>query len=188
MGWAFARVIEKLFTRLSTALVDNHGQPSPCAGYREKAMKAPKNFARYQFLAKRFLKLGRLPALLLSVARKREKLGSGFAELADQLKLLQALCLAWWRGEYRAIDSRALMAVVAALVYFVTPLDAMPDWLFGIGLVDDLAVSAWVLRTWQDELTAFQQWRANQAPEMLRVVERLPAVDESQLPLQGRVE
>ena len=151
-------------------------------------MKAPKNFARYQFLAKRFLKLGRLPALLLSVARKREKLGSGFAELADQLKLLQALCLAWWRGEYRAIDSRALMAVVAALVYFVTPLDAMPDWLFGIGLVDDLAVLAWVLRTWQDELTAFQQWRANQAPEMLRVVERLPAVDESQLPLQGRVE
>ena len=104
-------------------------------------MKAPKNFARYQFLAKRFLKLGRLPALLLSVARKREKLGSGFAELADQLKLLQALCLAWWRGEYRAIDSRALMAVVAALVYFVTPLDAMPDWLFGIGLVDDLATT-----------------------------------------------
>ncbi len=151
-------------------------------------MKAPKNFARYQFLAKRFLKLGRLPALLLSVSRKSEKLGSGFAELADQLKLLQALCLAWWRGEYRAIDSRTLMAVVAALVYFVTPLDAMPDWLFGIGLIDDLAVLAWVLRTWQEELNAFQQWRASQAPEMLRVVERLPAVDESQAPLQGRVE
>ena len=59
VGWAFARLIENLFTRLSTALVDNHGQPSPCAGCREKAMKAPKNFARYQFLAKRFLKLGR---------------------------------------------------------------------------------------------------------------------------------
>jgi hypothetical protein len=32
MGWAFARVIEKLFTRLSTALVDNHGEPSGHAG------------------------------------------------------------------------------------------------------------------------------------------------------------
>lgn len=141
-------------------------------------MKAPKNFARYQFLAKRFLKAGRLPALLLSVARKREKLGSGFADLADQLKLLQALCLAWWRGEYRAIDSRALLAVVAALLYFVTPLDAIPDWLFGFGLVDDLAVLAWVLRTWQSELAAFQQWRANQAGEVLREVERLPEADE----------
>ncbi|MDP2746591.1 MAG: hypothetical protein CVV09_06340 [Gammaproteobacteria bacterium HGW-Gammaproteobacteria-13] len=151
-------------------------------------MKAPKNFARYQFLAKRFLKAGRLPMLLLSVARKREKLGNGFAELTGQLKLLQALCLAWWRGEYRAIDSRALLAVVAALLYFVTPLDAIPDWLFGIGLVDDLAVLAWVLRTWQEELAAFQQWRAAQAPEVLRVVERLPELDESLAPLQGQVE
>ena len=151
-------------------------------------MKAPKNFTRYQFLAKRFLKAGRLPTLLLSVARKREKLGNGFAELADHLKLLQALCLAWWRGEYRAIDSRALLAVVAALLYFVTPLDAIPDWLLGVGLVDDLAVLAWVLRTWQVELAAFQQWRADQAPEVLRVVERLPESDEAVVVLDGSLQ
>ena len=162
--------------------------PAGTRDCRGRVMKAPKNFARYQFLARRFLKAGRLPALLLSAARKREKLGSGFAELTGQLKLLQGLCLAWWRGEYRAIDSRALLAVVAALLYFVTPLDAIPDWLFGIGLVDDLAVLAWVLRTWQEELAAFQAWRAAQAPEVLRVVERLPDVDESLAPLQGRVE
>jgi uncharacterized membrane protein YkvA (DUF1232 family) len=78
--------------------------------------------------------------------------------------------------------------VVAALLYFVTPLDAIPDWLFGIGLVDDLAVLAWVLRTWQEELAAFQQWRAAQVPEVLRVVERLPELDESLTPLQGYVE
>jgi len=151
-------------------------------------MKTPKNFARYQFLAKRFLKAGRLPALLMSAARKREKLGNGFTVLADQLKLLQALCLAWWRGEYRRIDSRALLAVVAALLYFVTPLDAIPDWLLGVGLVDDLAVLAWVMRTWQEELATFEQWRASQAPEVLRVVERLPEADESVAIVEGRVE
>lgn len=151
-------------------------------------MKAPKNFARYLFLARRFLKAGRLPALLLSVARKRDKLGNGFAELANQLKLLQALCLAWWRGEYRAIDSRALLAVVAALLYFVTPLDAIPDWLFGVGLVDDLAVLAWVMRTWQAELAAFEQWRAAQAPEILQIVERLPEADESADAIEGTLQ
>ncbi|WP_425914933.1 YkvA family protein [Pseudomonas sp. GWSMS-1] len=151
-------------------------------------MKAPKNFARYLFLARRFLKAGRLPALLLSVARKRDKLGNGFAELANQLKLLQALCLAWWRGEYRAIDSRALLAVVAALLYFVTPLDAIPDWLFGVGLVDDLAVLAWVMRTWQAELAAFEQWRAAQAPEILQIVERLPEADASADAIEGTLQ
>lgn len=151
-------------------------------------MKAPKNFARYLFLARRFLKAGRLPALLLSVARKRDKLGNGFAELANHLKLLQALCLAWWRGEYRAIDSRALLTVVAALLYFVTPLDAIPDWLFGVGLVDDLAVLAWVMRTWQTELAAFEQWRAAQAPEILQIVERLPEADESADAIEGTLQ
>lgn len=151
-------------------------------------MKAPKNFARYLFLARRFLKAGRLPALLLSVARKRDKLGNGFAGLANQLKLLQALCLAWWRGEYRAIDSRALLVVVAALLYFVTPLDAIPDWLFGVGLVDDLAVLAWVMRTWQAELAAFEQWRAAQAPEILQIVERLPEADESADAIAGTLQ
>ncbi len=151
-------------------------------------MKALKNFGRYQFLAKRFLRAGRLPALLVSVARKRDKLGSRFAELATHLKLMQALCLAWWRGEYRAIDSRALVAVVAALLYFVTPLDAIPDWLLGVGLIDDLAVLAWVLRTWQVELEAFQQWRATQTPEVLQVVERLPDAEESLAPMPERLE
>lgn len=148
-------------------------------------MKTVKNFARYQRLAKRFFKAGRLPALLFSAARKREQLGKGFADLAAQLKLLQALCLAWWRGEYRSIDTQALLAVMAALLYFVTPIDGIPDWLFGLGLVDDLAVLTWVMRTWRNELAAFEQWRAAQTPEVLDVLERLP--DSEQLLIEEQV-
>lgn len=146
-----------------------------------------KIFARYQRLAKRFLKAGRLPALLFSVARKREKLSERFSDLAAQLKLLQALCLAWWRGEYRAIDTQALLAVMAALLYFVTPIDGIPDWLFGIGLVDDLAVLAWVMRTWRNELAAFEQWREAQAPEVLGVLERLPDSEQQLIEQKGRL-
>lgn len=154
---------------------------------REMARKTVKKFARYQRLAKRFLKAGRLPALLFSVARKREKLGERFSDLATQLKLLQTLCLAWWRGEYRAIDTQALLAVMAALLYFVTPIDGIPDWLFGIGLVDDLAVLAWVMRTWRNELAAFEQWRAAQAPEGLGVLEHLPDSEKQLIEQRGRM-
>lgn len=137
-------------------------------------MKMPRNFARYLPLAQRFIAGGRLPALLLAVARKSGKQGQRFTGLKDDLRLLQGLCLAWWRGEYRAISSQALLSVVAALLYFVTPLDAVPDWILGVGLVDDLAVLAWVLGTWHDELAAFRTWRDGQAPETLAAIERLP--------------
>ncbi|MDD0975607.1 YkvA family protein [Pseudomonas fontis] len=133
-------------------------------------MNAPWSFARFLPLAERLLSRGRLPALIFAVARKGPRLG----KLKDDVRLLQSLCVAWWRGEYRAISPRALVTIVAGLLYFVSPLDAIPDWLLGVGLLDDIAVLAWVLKTVDDELAAFRAWRDRQAPEKLRVVERLP--------------
>ncbi|MCO7504511.1 MULTISPECIES: YkvA family protein [unclassified Pseudomonas] len=145
-------------------------------------MKAPWNFARFLPLAERLLSRGRLPALIFAVARKGPSLG----KLKDDVRLLQALCVAWWRGEYRAISSRALLTIVAGLLYFVSPLDAIPDWLPGIGLLDDLAVLAWVLKTFDSELGAFRAWRNRQSPEKLRVVERLPDTPEALRLEQGK--
>lgn len=138
-------------------------------------MSAPWNFARFLPLAERLLSRGRLPALLFAVARKGPKL----SQLREDVRLLQALCLAWWRGEYRAISPKALVTVVAGLLYFVSPLDAIPDWLVGVGFLDDIAVLGWVLKTVADELNRFKAWRDSQAPERLRVVERLPDSPES---------
>lgn len=137
-------------------------------------MKTPKNFARYLHIAQRFLKAGRLPGLLLSVLRKREKAGVSMSALGRDLQLLQGLCIAWWRGEYRAINPQALLAVVAGLLYFVAPFDALPDWLPVLGFVDDLAVLTWLMHRWRDELAAFQAWRDAQSPDVLRIIERLP--------------
>ncbi|WP_336331804.1 YkvA family protein [Pseudomonas putida] len=140
-------------------------------------MSAPWNFARFLPLAERLLSRGRLPALLFAVARKGPRIG----QLREDLKLLQALCLAWWRGEYRAISPKALVTIVAGLLYFVSPIDAIPDWLLGVGFLDDIAVLGWVLKTVADELARFKAWRDSQAPERLRVVERLPATPEALL-------
>jgi uncharacterized membrane protein YkvA (DUF1232 family) len=126
-------------------------------------------------LAERLLSRGRLPALLFAVARKGPRLG----QLREDVKLLQSLCLAWWRGEYRAISPKALVTIVAGLLYFVSPIDAIPDWLLGVGFLDDIAVLGWVLKTVADELARFRAWRDSQAPERLRVVERLPATPQA---------
>jgi len=138
-------------------------------------MSAPWNFARFLPLAERLLSRGRLPALLFAVARKGPRLG----QLRDDIKLLQSLCLAWWRGEYHAISPKALVTIVAGLLYFVSPIDAIPDWLLGVGFLDDIAVLGWVLKTVADELARFKAWRDSQAPERLRVVERLPDTPEA---------
>ncbi|KPZ19636.1 hypothetical protein ALO56_101159 [Pseudomonas viridiflava] len=59
-------------------------------------------------------------------------------------------------------------------MYFLSPLDAIPDWIPGLGMFDDIAVLAWVMKHLTDELDAFRAWRDQQPPEKLVVVERLP--------------
>jgi len=133
-------------------------------------MKKPPGFDRYLNLASRFLARGRVPALLFAVARK-----SGRVKLAKtDLKLLQELLVAWVRGDYRGVSSQALLSVVAALLYFLSPVDLVPDWLLGVGFLDDLAVLAWVVRRWQSEIDAFKLWRDGQGVETREALKQLP--------------
>lgn len=137
-------------------------------------MKTPWNLIRFLPMAQRLLSRGRLPALIFAVARKGAGQGDRLGKLKDDLRLLQALCLAYWRGEYRAVSPKTMLSVVAGLMYFLSPFDAVPDWIPGIGMLDDIAVLAWVMKSLESELNAFRAWRARQAPEKLAVVERLP--------------
>ena len=133
--------------------------------------------ARYLTMARRLLESGRLPGLLRAVADKGER-NARFARVRDDLNLLLGLCAAWWRGEYRAVGRQALLSVVAALLYFLAPLDMVPDWLPGAGMLDDLAVLAWVMRTWAAELDAYRAWHEAQPVERLKRAEALPHCDE----------
>lgn len=138
-------------------------------------MKIPWNLVRFLPLAERVLSRGRLPALLFAVARKGAAQGNRLGQLKDDLRLLQALCLAYWRGEYRAISPKAMVAVVAGLMYFLSPIDLIPDWIPVLGMLDDIVVLGWVMSTLKAELDAFRAWRVAQSVEKLAVVERLPA-------------
>jgi len=140
-------------------------------------MKTPWNLLRFVPLAQRLLAGGRLPALLVAVAQKTKNKSGKLGAVKDDLRLLQALCLAWWRGEYRAISAKALLSVVAALLYFLSPIDAIPDWLLGVGYVDDIAVLAWLMNTWRTELDFFRAWHDRQTPEHQAALEHLPALE-----------
>ncbi len=142
-------------------------------------MNVPRHLARFLPLAARILRGKRLPALLRAVSGKAARRGAGQRGLVANLGLFQALCLAWWRGEYRAVSGKALLTVVAGLAYFLSPLDLIPDFLPGLGLLDDVAVLSWIMRTWSGELDAFAAWRDAQSTARRQALERLP--DEAEI-------
>mgnify|MGYP001245301356 FL=1 len=121
----------------------------------------PGGFARFLALAG---KVVRSPAGLQRVAKQAaqkmiKRGGASLAAAQEQLRTLIDLVTAYAQGDYREISMATLVSVVAALLYFIAPLDAVPDFLFGWGLLDDAAVISYVSGQLRKELEAFKKWQ-----------------------------
>jgi len=103
-----------------------------------------------------------LEALILRAARKLDgsSAGAKFAAARTRLQSLLALLRAYASGEYRQVSARSLITIVGAVLYFVVPVDLVPDFLVGLGLVDDAAVIGYAYSVLSAELRDFEVWRS----------------------------
>jgi uncharacterized membrane protein YkvA (DUF1232 family) len=65
-----------------------------------------------------------------------------FTRLAAHIPFAEDLLTAYYCAFDRATPSHVRFALIAALAYFISPLDILPDFLPMIGLTDDAAVLA----------------------------------------------
>lgn len=106
----------------------------------------------------------RAAKLLQRVRAKIDDLREGASD--DTWKYLQAiqrLISAWAAGEYREIPVGSLVMIVGAVIYFVSPIDILPDFLPLVGLKDDAAVIAVVLAFVRSDLDRFLEWERTRA-------------------------
>lgn len=91
---------------------------------------------------------------LKKAARNQSALGRAWDDLSSLIRLIQA----WANGSYRAVPWRSISLAIAALLYFVSPIDAIPDFLPVLGFLDDIFVVTWVMRSIQKDLEKFKIW------------------------------
>lgn len=77
------------------------------------------------------------------------------------LPLLIRLLNAWKRGSYRGLSVRTLASVAVGILYILSPVDAIPDFIPGIGLIDDAAILTLLLHSLAQDLAAFREWEQN---------------------------
>jgi len=104
----------------------------------------------------------KLLTLVAKVTEKSSHLAGGkIGELLGSLAAITRLIKAYAAGEYRDISLESILLIIASLVYFVMPFDAIPDFLFNFGFVDDAALLAWTLRAVADDLERFYRWESS---------------------------
>ena len=80
---------------------------------------------------------------------------AGSQDLADFIEMLRCSV----RGEYQDLAKTAIGIVAGALLYFVAPLDLLPDLLPAAGFIDDFAVIAFAVNAVRKEIEHFRLWR-----------------------------
>jgi uncharacterized membrane protein YkvA (DUF1232 family) len=102
----------------------------------------------------------RLRGLLARATAKANAAGGrgALAEVWESLLTLFRLLRAYARGDYRNVPGKSLVLIVAAVLYFLMPIDLIPDVIVGLGFVDDVAILAWVVSTVSGVLEDFRKW------------------------------
>lgn len=85
-----------------------------------------------------------------------------FKTFWNDLKTLLSLLKDAAKGSYKAKSKKSLILMVLALLYFLSPLDLIPDLLVG-GFIDDAALIAWVITKVKDEIDHYESWRSENA-------------------------
>ncbi len=84
------------------------------------------------------------------------------ASFLENLSTLRRMLRAYKQGEYREVPWRSVILVVASLLYFVSPLDFIPDLLPILGLADDIALILWVSNSIKSDIEKFRKWESQQ--------------------------
>ena len=81
-----------------------------------------------------------------------------FYKVQDSVIALSRMLSAWMKGDYRNISTKSIIAVVAALIYFVNPLDMIPYFIPMIGQLDDIFVLGYLIKPLNKEIERFVTW------------------------------
>lgn len=90
-------------------------------------------------------------------------------------------------GEYTGLPTSTVIAAVAVTIYFLSPVDLIPDFIPVLGLLDDVALVAWFSTTIKEELEKFLEWERTQ-PSIITdavIVEDKQAAEPSMPPVEA---
>ena len=81
------------------------------------------------------------------------------ARLFQDLRLLIPLIKDYWKGKYRDVSAKSIVIFVVALAYILSPIDLIPDYIIGLGQIDDAVILGLSLYFLEKDLRKYKEWK-----------------------------
>jgi uncharacterized membrane protein YkvA (DUF1232 family) len=96
--------------------------------------------------------------LVAEAVKKAERHKGSLRKVISDLATLVRLVRAWFGKDYRQVPWQTIAIAMGAIIYFVNPFDAIPDFIPGVGYLDDALVIGLTVKTIKTALDAFRIW------------------------------
>lgn len=83
-------------------------------------------------------------------------------KLWEDIKLMYSLLKDYWDGTYREVPWGTIAAIIATLIYILSPIDLIPDFMPVIGLVDDAFMVGICLKMISSDLEKYKEFKRKQ--------------------------
>jgi len=106
----------------------------------------------------------RVSKLLEASRKKIDNLEMGKVELKGiigTIKTFIRMLRAFGTGQYQTIPWVTILMIAAALIYFITPLDLLPDFIPVTGYLDDFTIILAIFHRFKEDVMAFQTWESS---------------------------
>ena len=111
-------------------------------------------FGKFGERARRILNDPKKVEEILDQARQKAGRSSSAEGWFDYLFLMIRLVTAYIQGRYRQVSYDTIILIIAGILYFLFPLDVLPDPIY----IDDAAVLIFVANKVKGELDGFAAW------------------------------
>ncbi|WP_029187862.1 YkvA family protein [Streptococcus suis] len=104
---------------------------------------------------------GKLEHFLQDIEKKLARLpfgGDKFSAIPGLISMVRS----YIRRDYSKLPKGTILAIIGALIYFFSPIDALPDFILGAGLLDDAFVLNACLKLIKTDVDDFRSWQASQ--------------------------
>jgi len=119
-----------------------------------------KGLRPYQEKASEYLKDKKKSLGLLNDALRKANTNRGaLGETWEKFQLLFGVFKDWINGSYKEMPTRSLLMIVLGIVYFVSPIDGIFDYIPFAGYVDDAAVVGFVISQVSVDLERYKLWK-----------------------------
>ncbi|WP_426058967.1 YkvA family protein [Hymenobacter sp. B1770] len=130
----------------------------------EMGLRLSKNALFSVFIGRSTKLLGRPFKVITTLNEVAEKLAdkkstdNKFQQLFKTALTLVRMVKNYINGSYREVSTSTVVTGFAVLLYVLSPIDLIPDFIPVVGFLDDLSLISWFAGKFQDEIVRFKEW------------------------------